>query len=329
MRRQVSRHDPQRLGQPNRQTSRARRRLATRRQRNKHGGNPSIAAHNIPSLTKSTAPGKAQPFRIDLPRNHVWSKGPLGTALERSLEKMMHFPEMAEIYRRVHAMHDDRHFVDKTLAAMSVSANISPSDLARVPATGPVVVVANHPFGAIEGLVLAAVLRKVRPDVKVLANFLLSRLPELDDVMLYVDPFGKRESITRNLRSMRAAVDWVKKGGMLAVFPAGAVSHLHLHQRAIIDPPWSATIGRIIRRTQAPVVPFFFGGSNGPVFQLAGLVHPMLRTALLPRELLNKQHRALPIVIGTPSPLAKSKPSPTIKPSSITCASVPTSLAIA
>ena len=270
----------------------ARRRLAIRRSRD--------TKDSMPDAKPAGPPPKSQPFRIDLARNHVWTRGPLGTALERSLEKMLHFPEMQDIYRRVHEMHDDRHFVDKVLAAMKVAVKLSQEDLARIPTTGPAVVVANHPFGAIEGLVLASVLRRVRPDVKVMANFLLSRLPELDDVMLYVDPFGKKESVTRNLRSMRAAVEWVKKGGLLAVFPAGAVAHLHLDQRAIVDPPWSASIGRIIRRTAAPVVPIFFGGSNGPMFQLAGLVHPMLRTAMIPRELLNKQHRTLPMVVGNP-----------------------------
>ena len=279
----------------------ARRRMAVKRSRRV---NPSVSVAQAGDSKTST---KAQPFRIDLSRNHVWTKGPIGSALERSLEKMLHFPEMRDIYRRVHAMHDDRHFVDKVLAAMSVAADVSDDDLARIPTTGPVVVVANHPFGAIEGLVLASVLRRVRPDVKVMANYLLSRLPELDDVMLYVDPFGKKESAARNLKSMRGAVDWVKKGGLLAVFPAGAVAHLHLHQRAIVDPPWSASISRIIRRTQAPVVPLFFGGSNGPMFQLAGMVHPLLRTAMLPRELLNKQHSKLPLVIGNAIPVGKIK----------------------
>ncbi len=279
----------------------ARRRIAVKRSRR------AGQAGAVGNQRAGTAPAKAQPFRIDLPGNHVWTKGPIGSALERSLEKMLHFPEMRDIYRRVHAMHDDRHFVDKVLAAMSVAADVSDDDLARIPTSGPVVVVANHPFGAIEGLVLASVLRRVRPDVKVMANYLLSRLPELDDVMLYVDPFGKKESVSRNLKSMRGAVDWVKKGGLLAVFPAGAVAHLHLHQRAIVDPPWSASIGRIIRRTQAPVVPIFFGGNNGPMFQLAGLVHPILRTAMLPRELLNKQHSALPMAVGNPIPTGKIK----------------------
>ena len=92
---------------------------------------------------------------------------------------------------------------------------------------------------------------------------------------------------------------------LLAVFPAGSVSHIHLRQRRIVDPEWNAGIARIVRRSHARVVPVFFGGANSLFFQIAGMVHPKLRTALLPRELLNKGKRSISVRIGNVIPYRK------------------------
>ena len=192
---------------------------------------------------------------------------------------------------------------EKVLQALHVTCEISDADVQRIPKTGPVVVVANHPFGAIENLVLLSAVFRVRRDAKVMANHLVACIPEMHSLCIFVDPYGQRDSKTRNFRPMMECVRWLKRGGLLIVFPAGDVSGIDLQNRRIADPTWSETIASLIRITEAQVVPAYFEGSNGPLFHLAGLMHPRLRTAMLPIEFLNKKNRRIRVQIGSPIPV--------------------------
>lgn len=189
-------------------------------------------------------------------------------------------------------------FLERAFRVLKIDLDLPDGSLDRIPKDGSLLVVANHPFGAVEGLLLAAMLRRARPDVKFLANHLLGRIPELRELFFLVDPFGNDDSAKSNRAPMRDAMRWIKNGGALAVFPSGEVSHRDWKHKTIVDPEWSETIGRMQRRAKAPVVPVYFGGANGKVFQMAGLVHPRLRTALLPRQLINKRGCHFPARIG-------------------------------
>lgn len=114
-----------------------------------------------------------------------------------------------------------------------------------------------------------------------------------------------RHAAQANVAGMRKAVRWLQGGGALLIFPAGEVSHLNLRTWSVSDPPWSVTSARLIRMSGAPVVPMYFGGSNSALFQLAGMVHPRLRTLLLPHELGNKMGAQVPIRLGPPLAPAK------------------------
>ncbi len=184
------------------------------------------------------------------------------------------------------------------LELLNIRVQVSPEDLGNIPAKGPVVLVANHPFGFIEGCILAAILPKVRPDVKIMANSVLSIFSAISDAFLFVNPFGGTEATRENRKGMRAAVEHLRSGGMLVVFPAGEVSHLDLKQRSVVDPVWNAGVAGFARITGATVVPAFFNGANSALFQLMGLVHPRMRTAMLPHEFLNKQSQELELRIG-------------------------------
>lgn len=214
------------------------------------------------------------------------------------LKRLLGLNELNKIYEEASINLRDDYFTDKLLKILNINYELSDKDFARIPSTGPVVVVSNHPFGAIEGIVLASILTSVRADVKMMANFLLKRIKELRDLMIFVDPFGNKESLKGNVRPLKEAIQWVKNGRMLAVFPAGEVAHINIKKREITDPLWSHTIGSIVRNTEASVLPVFFKGNNGPVFQLLGLIHPLLRTSLLPRELLNKRGNTIKVKIG-------------------------------
>ena len=207
----------------------------------------------------------------------------LAKVATRPLERLLAFDDANEIYHTL--PQDERPFEARGLARMNIRWNVSEEDLARIPKEGPVMAVANHPFGMIEGLVLIELLRRARPaDFKVLANYILSCYPEMLPNLILVDPFDSEESKRRNLKGIREAMSWLRDGHLLGTFPAGEVAHLEWGKGEVADPPWSSTVGRLVRRTGAAVIPIYFDGINGMLFHMAGLVHPLLRTALIPRE---------------------------------------------
>jgi putative hemolysin len=175
-------------------------------------------------------------------------------------------------------------------------------DLDQIPRQGPLVVVANHPFGMVEGAVLAALLNLVRPDVKFLGNSVLAAFPGSDPFLIPVNPFGG--AAQGNSTYLRQSLKWLRQGGVLVTFPAGEVSSLRWGKLEISDPKWNEAVGGLVRISGAPALPVYFHGSNGAAFQLAGLVHPRLRTALLPRELLNKRGVVVEASIGRPIAMA-------------------------
>ncbi len=196
---------------------------------------------------------------------------------------------------------DPTEFVEEALKSLSVRPVVS-GGLQDFPPSGPVLVVANHPFGGLEGLLIARLLLEVRSDVKIMANALLEHIPEMAPLIIGVDPFGLRGSKDRNVVPLRRCVAWLKKGGALVVFPSGTVSHFHVRQRRITDPPWSHSVGRLILWSRCAVVPVYFDGANSLLFQLLGLFHPRLRTLLLARELHNKRGHEVRVTLGRTLP---------------------------
>ena len=191
-------------------------------------------------------------------------------------------------------------FEDKILARMGVKININDLDIEKIPANGPLVIVSNHPFGAIEGIILSSIIRKRRPDYKIIANYLLGRIPELNDRFLLVNPFDVKNAVSSNVSPMKSAIKILKNGGAIAAFPSGEVSSFNLKTQKISDPEWNDNIARIAKITGAQVVTVFFNGSNSPLFQAAGVLHPTLRTALLPKEFMNKKDSVIDVRIGAP-----------------------------
>ena len=145
----------------------------------------------------------------------------------------------------------------------------------------------------------------MRPDSKVMANFLLARIPELRELLLCVDPFQGKKSTARNIRPLKEGIAWLKQGHVLVAFPAGEVSHVEVRSREIVDPAWHRSIGRMARSAKARMIPVFFEGANSFMFQLAGMIHPKFRTALLPHELLNKGSKTIRVRIGSPIPFER------------------------
>lgn len=217
---------------------------------------------------------------------------------KRPLERLLSFHGLNNLYNEALVYQTDQAFYDRLLERMNVNYHISERDMERIPREGRVFVVANHPFGGIEGIILASILRSAREDSKILANYLLERIPELREVFYFVDPFGGRDAARANLASMKKSLQWLRDEHVLGVFPAGKVAHFSLSKRKVVESEWNTSVAGLIRKTESPVLPIYFDGFNGPLFQLMGMIHPGLRTAMLPKELLNKKDRNIDICIG-------------------------------
>ena len=181
---------------------------------------------------------------------------------------------------------------------LGVSYDVAPSDLKNIPASGPAIVIANHPTGALDGMILIDLLSKARPDVKFMGNFLLSRIGPLKRFFIDVDPFAAKSG--GNVSGIRESLQHLSGGGLLVIFPAGEVATWQRGFRDVKDRPWPESVLKFIRKAQVPVVPVYIEASNSRTFRLAGKVHPMLRTLLLPRELVNKAGCSVPLRIASP-----------------------------
>jgi putative hemolysin len=212
-------------------------------------------------------------------------------------------PALARLHRirdEVRRLEDPFAVAAHALRELRVNVRLSPADLDRIPAAGGVVITANHPFGGLDGLLAIAAIGGRRRDLRILANAELARIEELRTLIIPVDPFGGPKAARANVAGLRQALRWVETGGALLMFPAGEVSHLHLRSASITDPPWSTTAARLVRLADAPVVPLYIAGANSVLFQVVGLVHPRLRTLLLPAELANKSGARVEARIGAP-----------------------------
>ncbi|MFZ0614563.1 MAG: GNAT family N-acyltransferase [Desulfobacterales bacterium] len=230
----------------------------------------------------------------------------LAAVIQPAVEPLLHLERMNRCYgsycAALEACKTPGDMFRGVLAALEVGYDLNPDELLNIPARGPLVVVANHPFGGIEGAVLGAVLLKVRPDLRILANYLLKRVDGIGETIIPVDPFDAPGSARQNRKGLKAAVAWLKAGGVLAMFPAGEVAHFRWNRWRVADPVWSPHVAAIARRTGATVLPVFFPGRNSLLFQLLGTLHPRLRTALLPREVMNKAGRRIRLFVGKPIP---------------------------
>ncbi len=244
----------------------------------------------------------SNPFRITWhDQIHAAPLRFIARRFEWAIERLLGLDRLARVYqslREEESIETKQSFAARVLKRFGVQWQVDEDELERIPKSGPVVVVANHPFGGIEGLVLFDLLAQIRPDARILANFLVERIPELRPMVIAADPFVRIQARARNVIASRAAIDWLAKGGLVAMFPAGVVSHLQLNPLQVRDPIWSETAVRFAISSQAKVVPIYFQGRNSWLFQLAGVIYPRLRTALLPREFGAKQGKLVHVRIG-------------------------------
>ncbi|MFO1049420.1 MAG: lysophospholipid acyltransferase family protein [Geminicoccaceae bacterium] len=181
--------------------------------------------------------------------------------------------------------------------------------LEAVPRSGPLVVVANHPFGVVDGLVLCHLVSLVREDFKVVAMSTLCRVPEVREFVLPINFAETAEAAVVSARSRRRARALLQEGGCLIIFPGGAVSTARAPFGPAVDHDWHPFVGRLVMASRATVLPVYFEGQNSRLFQLVSRFSATLRLGMLVRETLNHAGRSVSVRIGEARSFADLPPS--------------------
>lgn len=189
-------------------------------------------------------------------------------------------------------------FLDAAFKELNITCKVDAAELANLPASGPFILVSNHPFGLLDGMLLIRVICEKRPDFKVMANFMLQKIEPISQYFIYVDPFEGEEMKSKNIRGMKDAMKHLASGSSLGIFPAGEVSTYQKGFTNIRDKEWNVSVLKLMKRVSVPILPVYFHGSNRLIFHLLGKIHPSLRTATIPSEMFHKQNHEIKLRIG-------------------------------
>ena len=229
---------------------------------------------------------------------------PVKRRLVRAVEHLSGQPRLKKLYEhyREH-LANDVPFFEAAIRLLDLDVQFSASRLADIPREGPLVVVANHPFGVLDGLVICWLVSLRRPDFRVLTNAALDGVPEARDYLLRVDFSGTREALAANVAMRKAALSHVGQGGCVIVFPSGGVATTpRPFDRTAVDDEWKPFTAKLITHGKAPVTPIFFDGQNSRLFQVASHLSLELRLALVFREVRRRMGKSLRVEIGETLP---------------------------
>lgn len=191
-------------------------------------------------------------------------------------------------------------FFTQALEIMGIDLLTPPEQIAHIPPTGPLIVVANHPHGLVDGMVMAELVGKVRTDYKILTRSLLTGIPEIEQFMVPV-PFPHEEDAKQKSLEMRKmAMDHLETGGVIVLFPSGVVASSDTFFGDAIEREWNPFTAKMIQKSGAAVVPVRFGGQNSRAYQIANQLSPTLRQGLLIHEVVHALNKPQAPVIGAP-----------------------------
>ena len=192
-----------------------------------------------------------------------------------------------------------------------LSLDIVGGALSNIPSEGPVILIANHPYGILDGLMMGHILSQARSDFRILANSVFRKAEDLNRIVLPISFDETREGVQTNIATRKTALDYLGQGGAIGVFPGGKVSTAERPFGRPMDPMWRSFTARMIAKSNATVVPIYFDGHTSRLFQIASHLHSTLRLGLLIKEFKKRVDTPVRVVIGEPigrdvlNPIAK------------------------
>ena len=241
-------------------------------------------------------------FGDDPPLRYI---DPAMTAAQRALIRVIEVvtgqKELKAVYDRFRAEGGTPDiFWSDILRRTGIKVDFDQSALADIPRTGPLLVVANHPFGLVDGLILCWLISLVRSDFQLLINSVLIQAPEPKPHFLPISFAGTRDAQATTLRSRADARRHLDRGGVVVVFPAGGISTSpdRWGRRPAMDAPWQAFIAQMLQRARCPVLPVYFHGQNGRLFHMVSHVSSTMRLALMAGEIRRRFNTTIRTEIG-------------------------------
>ncbi len=193
-----------------------------------------------------------------------------------------------------------KEFFDSFVRVRDLKYIVFEEDLARIPKTGPFILVSNHPLGGIDGILMTKILTEIRPDFKIMGNFLLEKIEPMKPYVISVNPFENRKELKSSSAGMRESLKHLESGGCIGIFPAGEVSNRNNEFGEILDKKWEKPALKLIKMAKVPVVPMYFHAKNSRLFYQVAKLHPDLQTLLLPSEMMYKREKPIRIRLGKP-----------------------------
>lgn len=221
----------------------------------------------------------------------------IGSATSKILMQGMRVPKLNSLFSETYS-NSPTQFLNQVFEVMDINFEFDKSTLMNIPKKGPFITISNHPFGGVDGMFLLKHLLEIRPDFKIMGNYLLSTIEPISPHLIQVNPFDKSLTSKSSYHGLRNAIEHLDAGHPMGVFPAGEVSTLYKVKNGIEDKQWSPQISKLIMNSGVPVIPIYFHGSNSAIFHVLGKIHPMLRAAKLPSEFLNKKEKTFTVKIG-------------------------------
>ena len=215
-----------------------------------------------------------------------------------------------KIERLLKAIPDDSEsdamFFHEALNVLHVDLDWDPIQLRKIPAAGPLIFVANHPFGVLDGIIMCNLAARKREKWGILINEALCKIDRFEPNLLPINFDGSREAVKSNIESKRRALEILKAGGAIVIFPAGGISTATRKGFGqVIDLDWKLFTAKMIQMTQATVIPVFFHGTNSRVFQIVSQFSLTLRLSMVIRELRRQIGKTQKVTIGDPIPYAE------------------------
>ena len=224
--------------------------------------------------------------------------GFFGTFMGWMLMKITQLSSMNAFYEK-HKHLEGKPFLDAILQHYEIDFEIPEEDIKRLPKEGAFITISNHPLGGIDGILLLKLLLQHREDFKIIANFLLHRVEPLAPFILPVNPFENHKDVKSSIAGFKSAIQHLRDGHPLGIFPAGEVS-TYKDGKLIVDKPWEEAALKLIRKAEVPVVPIYFHAKNSQLFYRLSKINDIFRTAKLPSELTTQRNRAIKVRIGQP-----------------------------